>query len=509
MSRSLVVLVSLAALCCGPRSGVHEPRPEPDDSEILATNTMFLETYSIAPELRKALEKQRDKVIPQPEPLPDKSYTFPHVHKGKLDNGLRYYMVRKHDLPLVSLNLVVRAGTAHDPEDLPGLSVFTGDMLREGGTKKRSAHELADDIETLGAELSVITGADYTLVAIDSISEHLAKLLSLMGEMTLEPAFATKEMEMFRKREISRLELSRSDPEWIADYVFLDYLYGAHPYSTYDTTKEALETITLEDVKSFHSSHYTARNAFVIAVGDLNPKTFPAMLKKALSSMPKGSKVKIKWPKVAAPEKRKVVIFDRPGSAQTVIRVGNTTLSGNDPDALPLMVTNHVLGGNASARLFMTLREDKGLTYGCYSHVPMRIDVGAFFVETSTKTPSTAESLEEIFHQLSLFLSPGPEGGIDPGELVDTQRYLAGVLAIKAQTPSSISDLLIDRIVYNLPDDYYDTYVKNVDSVTPVSALELATEHIHPETALIVLVGDAAKIKEAAAKWGDVEVVTW
>jgi zinc protease len=489
---------------------VHTPKPEPDeDAEDVPTYAQFLETMAIPPEVLEAIAAQREKVVPQPEPLGETTFTFPDVHSGKLKNGLPWYVVEREGLPIVSLNLVVRAGTAHDPDTLPGLSVFTGDMLREGGTTERTAAGLAADIETLGADLSVITGADYTLVAVDSVSDHAARLLGLMAEMVEKPAFGDKEMEMFRKRELSRLELSRSDPEWIADFVLLEQLYGTHPYSRYDTTEEALKAMTREDVVSFHETHYAARNGFFVAVGDVDPKAFGSLLEKSFGSLPKGKKAKIKWPAIPAPDKRRVVLVDRPGSAQTVIRVANTTLEGAHSDALPLMVSSHVLGGNASSRLFMVLREEKGLTYGCYSHVPMRIDVGAFFIETSTKTASTGESLDEIFHQLEIFTAAGDAGGVNADELQASQQYLTGVLAIKAQTASRIADMLIDRIVYGLPESYYDTYAKKVNAVTTDDVRSLMKKYVHPEAALVVLVGDAEKIEDAASKWGEVQVVTW
>jgi zinc protease len=492
------------ALACGPKPGPEEPEKERQEEPDVEANVSFLETMSIPPEVLAAIEAQRQKVVEQPDPLGEEEFSFPKVHEGKLGNGLKWYVVEREGLPLVSLNLVVRAGMAHDPEELQGLSVFTGDMLREGGSKKRPAAELSEEIETLGAELSIITGADYTLAAVDSLSEHAGALLDLLAELTLEPAFGEDEMERFRKREMHRLELSRSDPEWIADFVFLEKLYGDHPYSRYDTTKEALEAMTREDVIAFHETHYAARNAFFVAVGDVDRGKLAKMLEKSFGKMPKGKPVKIKWPKIPEPEKRRVVIVHRPESAQTVIRVGNNTLVGRHDDALPFLVTNHVLGGNASSRLFMVLREEKGLTYGCYSHAPMRVDVGAFFVETSTKTASTGESLEEIFNQMEAFLD-----GVSEDELEANQSYLTGVLAIKAQTPSRIADMLIDRIVYDLPRDYYDTYQKKVEAVTPEILDKLAERYIRPDTALVVLVGDGQQFQKDVERWGEVEVVKW
>jgi zinc protease len=505
MRRRIAMLATLVAVACGPRAPAHEPKPGPDDSAPdVAPGVMFLETLSIPPEVRKAIEAQKNKIVDKPAPLGETTYSFPEVTSGRLKNGLAWYLVEDRSLPEVSLNLVVRAGTAHDPDALPGLSVFTGDMLREGGTEKRSAPELAEEIEALGADLSIITGTDYTLVAVDSLSDHGTELVSLMGEMCLTPAFDEEKLGKFRTHELHRLELSRSDPEWVADVVLTRELYGAHPYSRYDTTEESLEATTREDVRTFHESHYTASNSFFIAVGDIEPGELRTSLENGFGKMPKGKPVKIKWPKLGTRDKRDVVIVDRPGSAQTVIRVGNATLRGNHADALPLMVANHVLGGNASSRLFMSLREDKGLTYGCYSHVPMRVDIGAFFVETSTKTASTGESLDAIFAEIDAFLA---QGAVSDEELDATRRYLAGVLPIKAQTPPRIADLLIDRFVYGLPDDYYDTYVQRITAVTPAEVHELATSYIHPETAVVVLVGDASQIGKAAARWGEVRVV--
>ncbi len=508
-ARTLVFLLVLAATSCGPHKPTVEPKPGPDDGKPdVKVQAEFLQTSPIPPEVMAAIEAQRQKVVPRPAPLGEITYEFPDVKQGKLENGLPWYLVHDPALPMVSLNLVVLAGTAHDPAQLPGLSVFTGDMLREGGTASRTSEKLSTDIETLGAELSIVTGADYTLLATDGLSGQADDLLGILAELATQPAFDEAELESFRVREKHRLALSLSDPEWVADKVLLAELYGNHPYSRYDTTEEALAKLTRDDVAGFHAGHYSASNSFFVAVGDMEADGLLAVLEKTLGKMAKGKPVKMQWPAIPERTGREIVIVDRPGSAQTVIRLGNVSLKGKDPDVVPFMVANHALGGNASSRLFMSLREDKGLTYGCYSSAAMRVDVGAFFVDTSTKTKSTTLSVQAILDEIASFMSADPgSGAVTEEELASYRNYLAGVLPIKAQTNASVADMLIDRMVYGLPADHYDTYAQKVQAVTPDVVRKIAKKYIHPDTALIVLVGDASAFEKQLSSLGTVKKV--
>lgn len=503
---TILAMLIVLGVSCGPRGPVQEPPGEPDDTKPgVVAAVDFLETSPIPPEVMDAIEKQRQKVVPRPEPLGEITYQFPQVKKGTLENGMDWYLVNEPGLPVVSLNLVMRAGMAHEPQDLPGLSVFTGDMLREGGSTQHSSAQLADAIEKMGAQLTILTGADYTMVAIDGLSEEADALTGLMAEMVTQPAFGQEDIDAFKKREQHRLTLNLSEPEWMADRVLMRHLYGDHPYSHYDTTLEALEKLTRDDIVAFYEKHYVAKNSFFVVVGDMSEDRVQDVLESTVGEMPKGKAVKMKWPAPPQRQEPEVVIVDRPGSAQTVIRVGNISMKGDDPDLVPFKVTNHVLGGNASSRLFMTLREDRGLTYGCYSNAAMRVDLGTFFVETSTKTQSTVEAVDAIFQEMEKLTAEDPDqGGLTDEELQSYQNYLAGVLPIKAQSFSRIADLLIDQKVYGLPDDYYDTYAGDVRSVTVDTVIEMAGKYIHPDQAVIVLVGDAAAFREQAGKWGSV-----
>jgi predicted Zn-dependent peptidase len=510
MRKSTVALCVLAlSVSCGPRPPSHEPKPAPDDTKPdLPVAAQFLETSPIPPEVMKAIEKQRDLVVAKPAPMGEITYKFPDIEEGKLKNGMKWYLVHQPELPMVSLNFVSRAGTAYEPADLPGLAVFTGDMLREGGTESRTSGQLSEDIEKLGANLSIMTADDYTLVAVDSLSASAGDLVKMLGEIVTKPAFREDDLESFRKREMNRLSLYMSDPEYVADRVFVRELYGTHPYSHYDTTYESLGKITRDDVSSFHKDWYKPMHSFFVAVGDITSAELGPMLESSLGPMKDGVKNAKGFGSPEPLAKRRVVIVDRPGSAQTVIRVGNLALDAKNPDALALKVTNHALGGNASSRLFMTLREDKGLTYGCYSNAALKAVAGAFYVETSTKTASTIDSVDAIFEEMSKLVAEDPsKGGMTEGELAEYRNYLAGVLPIKAQAPSRIADMLIDRIVYWLPGDYYDTYAQKVQAVDVATLQKTANKYIKPDQALIVLVGDAKAFEKQAAKWGEVTKV--
>lgn len=485
LSRPVVtVACALFVVACGgaPPPPVEEPPAQPEPEP---------------PEAPKAPEKEAPPASAAPRDI-----KFPPLAKDKLDNGLGLDVVTSDALPTVQLQLVIQSGSASDPEKMPGLAALVGDMLKEG-TKKRSAAQLAEQVEFLGAELNVYTGRETTYLSMRALSEHMEAALELLADAALNPAFRPRELDKLKRRELNRLKLSRNEAKYVARREFNAALYGDHPYARTDTTEAALKRIKRGDLMKWHKAHMVPNNAFLVVVGDARA----AQVKELAGKVFKRWKTrKVKEETYAAPPartKREVLVVDRPDSVQSVIYIGHLGLKRANKDFIPLRVANQVLGGSAASRLFMDLREKRSLTYGAYSRVGESVDVGIFRAAASVRNEVTGEAVGAFFEHLERITNePVPET-----ELADAHRYLGDSFPLKIETAARVADLVADLRIFGLPDGYWDSYRSQIRGVSVAQAHEAAKAHIHPDKALVLVVGKAADVVPALRAYGPVRVI--
>jgi zinc protease len=446
-------------------------------------------------------EAERPREAPPPSGQ-RRDIAFPDVARATLPNGLEVNTVEWHQLPVVYIRLVVRSGGETDPDRIPGLSELVAQMLREG-TRQRSSAELAEAIEFLGADMSTSADAENVELVFRAMRGHLDEAMQIVAEVATEPAFSGAELEKLRRRELDRLALSARNPSWLVRREFYARLYGEHPYANVDTTEEAVRRVRRNDLSRWHRTHFVPSNAFLVVTGDVTPDEVQRISAEAFGDW-RGRPVQ-SAERPAPPERseREIVVVDRPGSAQSVIVAGNLAIDRRDDAWIPLEVANQVLGGSAASRLFMDLRERRSLTYGAYSTIHPRIDVGPFVASTSVRTDVTADALTALLEHLDRIVSEAPSSS----EIEDASRFLADSFPLRIDTPANIAHMVESLRVFGLPDDYYDQYRSRVQAVTPEGALVAARESIHPEQALVVIVGEASAIAESLRPYGAVTVV--
>jgi predicted Zn-dependent peptidase len=428
----------------------------------------------------------RPRVSP-PASGPARDVHLPAVRTARLPNGVALNLVEYHTLPVLHLRLTVRAGLSSDPANLPGLSSFTGDMLKEG-TRSHTSAQLAETIEFVGGSLNVTTGTDSTMVSISVLRDHAETALTLLAEVLSEPNFLQTEIDKLKRREGDRLRRSLNDPGWQSRRAFYNAVYGpAHPYGHTDLTLDVLRRITRADLVSYHRQRYVGGNMFLVAVGDFDPAAFQALATLALGRLRAGSAPAITFPAVAPRTARQVVLVDRPQSPQSVVRIGHLGLRRRDEDFVPLRVANHLLGGGAASRLFMDLRELRSLTYGAYSAVGESVETAPYFANASVRTPVTGDAVHALYAHLGCVTSQAPP----EAEMAQTRSYLIDSFPLSIETPANVADLVTNLRLYDLPDDYYDRYRARVAQVDTAGALAVAQRYIHPEQSLLVVVGSA------------------
>ncbi|MCU1284532.1 MAG: peptidase M16-like protein [Acidobacteriales bacterium] len=442
--------------------------------------------------------------VATPKPGPTPALTLPTPVVSKLANGLTLMLVERHNLPLVSANLVVNSGSEQNPADRPGLAAFTAAMLQEG-TTKRSSLKIAEDADEIGANIQTGSTSDNSSVGMRSLKKSADAAFDIMSDVALHPAFDPKELERSRDRRIIQLNQQRENPVALSSLIFNRLLYGeSHPYGTAELgTTASLKAFTRDDLVNFWKKGYVPGNAALLVAGDITMPELKSLAEKYFGGW-SGTAPAFKF--TATPEKaeRKFVIVDKPGAPQTALYVGQVGLKRSSPDYATAVVMNTALGGIFSSRINMNLREKNAYTYGARSGFSFRKSEGPFAVSTSVRTDVTAPSVHEIFNELNGMR----ERPLTADEVKLSKDYIVGSMAALFETSQGVVNSLGQIFVYNLPNNYFQMYPAQVRAVTPAAAQALAAKLLKPESMAIVAIGDRAKIEPELKKLnlGNIEI---
>jgi zinc protease len=423
-------------------------------------------------------------------PLP--ALKLPPVDKRTLSNGLQVWIMGVHKVPAVHLSLTIRAGIAADPPNKFGVASLTADMLDEGaGTK--TALEIADAVDFLGAELSTVGTADASYVDLHVPVARLADALPIMADVVARPTFPEAELKRLREERLASLLETEDDPEQLIQVAFPRLVFGGtHRYGTPSTgTAASLNAITVADLKAIHAAQYRPANAVLIVAGDVTAETIVPQLEKALGGWKGAAGAKPPAAGDAAQlTARKIYLIDKPGAAQSQIRLGWIGVARSTPDYFALRVLNTILGEAFTSRLNNNLREVHGYAYGASSRFDMRLSAGAFFAAAGVQTDKTAEALKEFFNELTRIHELAPAAEVDKAK-----NYLALQMPRNFETTRGTANALAQAYVYDLPADYYTTYSDRVRAVTPADVKRAADKYIQPDKFAVVIVGDRKVIE--------------
>lgn len=415
---------------------------------------------------------------------------------------MRVDLVEYRTLPVLYLRLVVDTRSASLEERAAGLRRATGRMLREG-TAHRTSEQIADAIEFVGGDMGVDVDHDSCTLTYRVLREHAQSALELLAEVAQTPSFPDEELAKYKRRELDRLAVAQTDPNWLANKAFYKELYGQHPYSVTDVTPDSVQALERKSLADFHARTFLADGSLLVAVGDVDPDKFPAMVERHFGAWRRGGGSTFSPPAPPVRATREIVLIDRPASVQSVITVGNLALRRAEDGYIPLRVANQVLGATASSRLFLDLREKRSLTYGAYSRIEEMADISPFRAYASVRNDVTEEALEAFFENIERWRSEPATAE----EMQNARTYLTGVFPIFIETPGSIALMLATQQVLGLGRDYWSTYRGRIAAVTAEQALEAAQRYVHPDRAVVVVVGRAAAIEAALAKFGPVRRV--
>jgi predicted Zn-dependent peptidase len=428
---------------------------------------------------------------------------LPRPRETKLANGLTVLVLEQHKLPTVAFTLWVKTGALADPKDLPGLAKATAEMLREGTTHRTSA-QLAAEVDGLGASLmaSAEFGADTSTVSASGLSESTERLLELMSDVVLNPTFPADEFAIYQKRQLAQVEQMRARPGFLAQERFHKVLYGDFAAAIVSATPASLKAMTTMQLKDFHDRYYAPNNALLGVVGDVRFDEVVSLLEKSFGAWQGHTVAPPDLGKISPPAPTKIALVDRPHSVQTNILAGDFAVRRADPDFIPLTVMNRVLGGGASARLFLNLREKHGYTYGAYSSFTSDIYPGAWRANTEVRNAVTDGSLHELMEEFKrIRTQPVPESELD-----EARRSIVASFALSLEQPPALLNFWMTADYFRLPQDYWDRYPEQVAKVSPEAVEQAAKKYVDLDHLQFVCVGDGKQIKDTLKKYGPVDI---
>ncbi len=438
------------------------------------------------------LGAQVDRTRP-PEPGPP-----PQIHIGdyqtfSLDNGMRVIVVENDKIPVVSFQLTLDIDPVMERE-AKGYVSLAGSLMR-AGTTNRSKAEIDEETDFIGASLSTYSTGMFA----SSLTRHTHTLLDLMSDILYNPTFPQEELDREMTQTVTALSTVRTDAGAMVNNVSTVLVYGSdHPYGEV-TTEESVSNITRDMLVDYYDIYFRPNVAYMVIVGDITTESARELTEKYFSRWQSADVPSHQYEIPSPPEGNTVAVADRQGAVQSVVSVTYpVVLEPGDPDALKVSVMNNILGGGVfSGRLMQNLREDKGYTYGARSTISTDRLVGRFTARTEVRNQVTDSTVAEILYEMERIRNEP----VDPEDLELIKNFMNGSFARSLESPRTVANFALNIERYNLPEDYYDTYLERLNMVTAEDARQAAAEYIKPGNSYIVVGGNKPEVAETLEKF--------
>lgn len=458
-----------------------------------------------APAIEKAKEEVT-KVVTEPfrssapAPGPARDIQIGEAETFELDNGLTVIVVENHKLPRVSYQLSLKNEPIVEG-DQKGFVSFAGQLMKQGTTTKSKA-EIDEAIDFIGARFNTFDTGFFG----SALTKHSDKLLEVATDVLFNANFPKEEFEKLKTQTLSGLAAAKTDPNSMSSNVSSALLYGSdHPYGEIET-EETVNNIKLERCKEYYKNYFVPNNAYLTIVGDINKMEAQKMAEQYFGKWQKKPLKLVVNKTVKAPEETKVAFVNKDGAVQSVINVTYpVNLKPGSEDVIKASVMNTILGGGFSGRLNQNLREDKAYTYGARSSLSTDRIVGDFAAGASVRNEVTDSSIVQIMHELNL-ITKEP---VEQKDLTDVINYMAGGFARSLESPQTIARFALNTIRYNLPKDYYQTYLKKLAAVSIEDVSAMAKKYVTPENAYVVVVGSKDDVADKLIQFDKSEEIDY
>ena len=443
-----------------------------------------------------------------PKSGPPRDISFPDYFDIILDNGINLLVIENYKIPAVSVRLVFKnAGSYFDAENY-GTASVTAELLTKG-TESRSATQIAEDIDFFGGNLSAGSDWDGSYISLSILRKYLNEGIDILTDVVLNPVFSEEEISRLKEQRIASIIQGKDDPGTLSDRMFNRVVFENSPYEyPHEGTEESIKKIQRNDLLNFYKTHYLPSNLILAFVGAISKEEAVEIVSEKFGKWNVntiGSSRSLKTENKNKPKEfsnNHIYIVDKPSAVQSNIKIGHVGIERNNPDFIAVTLMNTVLGGYFGSRINLNLREKHGFTYGARSGFSPRIFPGEFSVETDVRNEVTDASIKLIAEELKRITSEE----ITDEELQLVKNYLTGLFPMQLETANAVATRVINLYLYNLPKNYYSTYISNINKLTKGDVLKAAKKYIHPDDLYIIVSGNSDAVKENLSKIKPVKI---
>lgn len=501
--RTVTAATAFALVACGPKPTPSIVPTLPGDGDQNVSKDPLPvappPTTPVAPVAQDLWTGRSDMLAPPPA-QPAARIALPPSQSFKLSNGLEVIVIASAKLPVVNMQLAIKAGRMHEPLARLGVADLTADMLLRGGTTKHDPQALARAIDFVGGTIGANAGYEASVLSCSVMAKNLGTCLQLLPEVAMKPAFASTEMAAVWQGKIAEVRNRLDDANQLAAAHVQNLLWGNDHVRGWIPAEPRIAAISRDDLIAWHKTWFVPNNAILVVSGDVKPAALKAELEKAFGGWKKAAVPPT--PKYAQPELSgiRVRLVDKPGQNQTQIRVAQFGIAHDDPQFFDAMVWNYILGsGDFSSRLMNVVRVKGGKTYGANSALDRNLDRGSFVASTFTRNSEALATTKLLTDELAKMAKDGPTAL----EVEQATANIAGAYGVRFQSAADVGTAVLGASLHGFNTEYVASYAQNIAKVDAASAKTAASKIIDPRNYVVVMVGDAKDLEPQlkAAGW--------
>jgi len=443
-----------------------------------------------------------DTIAANPNPV-TASFVMPSYQSVTLDNGLQVKLMVQKEVPLVTMDAVVRAGAVNDITS--GMAYITSQSLMLGAAGQSKA-DIEQQLDFMGASIETNADLEGSYIRANMMSKDVDTVLDIFSQVLRQPDFDSAEFDKLKQREIVGLSQQKESPRAVIGRYFNKLVFGDHPYANpVSGNSDTIAQLSVEELRAFHKGYYQPNNMTINVVGDFDVADMTAKLNKAFGDWQISETVVQPDLSQDLPTltQAHVLLVDKPDAIETTFLIGGLGIRYDNPDFVGLTVVNTILGGRFTSWLNDELRVNAGLTYGARSGFSPYAQSGVFQISTFTKSSTTKEAIDLALKTYSRLW----EKGIDQTTLDSAKAYVNGQFPPKYETSGQLANLLSDMYLYGFNDDFINQFQAKVDGLTLAETQRLIKQYFPQQHLQFVLIGNADKIADIAAQYGDVTQV--
>ena len=425
--------------------------------------------------------------------------SLPPFQRHQLPNGLTLILMEQHELPIVSFNFVLRAGSIIDPVGKEGVASLTARLLRQG-TESRSADQISAQLDFIGAQFSVGAGLESTQGSAEFLRKDVTAGIGLLADILRHPSFPPDEVKKQIQQRIGAIQSARETPGAVMGRYYYSFLYGRHPYHRpVGGDEQSLAAIQRQDILAYYRVHYVPANLILAVAGDFDSQQMKKVLEARFGSWTGGRPPRASAARKPRVKGRRILLVDKPDSTQTFFTIGNIGVQRHHPDRVALQVVNTLFGGRFTSMLNSRLRIESGLTYGAGSWFNDHLQPGPFRIYTYTPTETTEKAIDMALDTLKDL----HEKGIDEEQLKSAKNYIKGQYPLSIETSSQLARLLTELEFYGLNRSEVDGFYAKVDALTVERLGEVIQRHFPLDDLVFTVIGKADEIEGVVQKYAE------